>query len=100
MIKYRFTEEILNSTKWTTRRGDILEIKDMEKSHIQNVMIHIYTNKDSHWLRCDNTLLMLESENGESFFQNVIRKSPLWVEMLNVLKENDFKIARKINKEI
>ncbi|HDB8510443.1 TPA: hypothetical protein O7K12_001640 [Staphylococcus aureus] len=91
----RYTEEILNDTRWTTREGDVLELITMEEEHIQNTLNLLYKNRDQLWLGCRNFKLIDVYENGEDFFQKVIRKSTIWNSLINALD----KPATKFNFE-
>lgn len=72
------TEAVLNRVKWVDGQGTIHEPSTMEKEHLQNVLFYLYKNRDKYWLRCKNSKIIEEFENGEQFFQFVIRKSTIW----------------------
>lgn len=97
----RYTEDILNSTNWVTGDGEILVVAHMDKDHIRNILQFLYKRKDRYWLNCRNGKLIEKFENGEDFFQRVIRVSTLWTELNRVLTESEdvgfnFEIASKV----
>lgn len=96
----RYTEDILNSTNWVNSEGEILVVAHMDKDHTRNILQFLYKSKDRYWLNCRNGKLIEKFENGEDFFQRVIRVSTLWTELIRVLTEDgaldfNFDIAEK-----
>ncbi|MFS4464705.1 hypothetical protein ACMFKE_04795 [Staphylococcus haemolyticus] len=83
--RYRYTEEILNDTKWVTKNGEILEPIAMDEEHIQNTLRLLYKNRDQLWLGCKDFRIIDVYLNGEDFFQKVVRKSTLWRTLIDAL---------------
>lgn len=86
----RYTEDILNSDKWVTSHGEILEVRAMDPDHVRNVLSYLYKRKDRYWLNCRDGKLIEQFENGEDFFQRVIRKSTLWTTAIETLTQTNY----------
>ena len=83
-----YTEDVLNRKQWVTGDGEIIEVAHMDKDHIRNVLQFLYKWKDRYWLKCRDGKLIEKFENGEDFFQRVIRVSTLWTELIRVLTDD------------
>jgi hypothetical protein len=82
-----YTEDVLNRKAWVTGNGEYLEVAQMDESHIRNTLQFLYKKRDKYWLNCRDGKLIEQFENGEDFFQRVIRNSTLWHELTSVLTE-------------
>jgi len=67
--------------------GNGIELRDMEKNHLQNVLYYLYKNRDRYWINCQDSSMINLFQNGDDFFQIVIRKSTLWVAITELLEE-------------
>lgn len=85
----RYTEQILSSTEWVDAQGTINNPKDLEKSHLHNILFFMYERRNKYWLGCKDVELMLTYKNGDEFFDKVIKKSTLWNSILSAIKEDD-----------
>lgn len=83
--KYRYTEEILNDTRWISKNWEVLDPIDMDEEHIHNTLCLLYKKRDRLWLGCKDFKMIDAFENGEEFFQKVIRKSTIWNALINAL---------------
>lgn len=83
------TEQILNSKNWTDANGEIKPVSNLDKDHLHNILNFIYIHRDKYWLNCKKTVIIESFEDGDEFFQNVIRKSILWNEIIDQLNSND-----------
>lgn len=72
------TENVLNRTNWVDGQGTVHELKDMDRSHLQNVLFFIYKSRDRYWLNCKDVSLIEKFKDGDEFFQLVIRNSTIW----------------------
>lgn len=91
----RKTEQILNSTYWVDGNGEIHSLIDLDKDHLHNILNFLYRNRNRYWLNCQKTVMIESFNDGDEFFQKVIRKSTLWnaiIDQLNV-ERNDFNFA-------
>lgn len=79
------TENVLNRSNWIDGDGTVHELKDMEKSHLQNVLYFIYKRRDRYWLNCNDASLIEKYQDGDEFFQLVIRKSVIWQAIIKEL---------------
>ena len=80
------TETVLNRTNWVDGWGDILELKDMDRDHLQNVLFFIYKRRDRYWLNCRDVGMVEKFKDGDGFFQLVIRKSTIWKSIIAELE--------------
>lgn len=80
------TEMVLNRRGWTDSWGNILELDTMDKDYLQNVLYYLYKNRDRYWFNCKDASLIDKFEDGEEFFQKVIRKSTLWTSIIELLE--------------
>lgn len=72
------TELVLNRTNWVDGYGNIHELENMERDHLQNVLYFIYKRRDRYWLNCNDVSLIEKFKDGDEFFQVVIRNSTIW----------------------
>lgn len=72
------TETVLNRTNWVDGQGTVHELKDMDRDYLQNVLFFIYKKRDRYWLNCKDVTLIEKFQDGNEFFQVVIRKSTIW----------------------
>ena len=94
MIKMS-TEEVLNRRGWADSWGNVTELEDMTKEHLQNVLYYLYKNRDRYWFNCKDASLIDRFKDGDEFFQLVIRKSTLWTSIIEILEspEEGFNFA-------
>lgn len=76
--KIRYTESILNSTKWLDGNGEVTDVSMFDEQRLHNIMNSIYANRARYWLNCKNIHVIEQYRNGDEFFGKVIRKSTLW----------------------
>lgn len=72
------TENVLNRNTWYDAYGNVHELKEMDKDYLQNILFFIYKRRDRYWLNCNDTSVIEKFQNGDEFFQHVIRKSTIW----------------------
>ena len=89
MEKFRYTEKILNAKTWVDGYGEILPIDTLEEEHVHNMMNFIYKNRDRYWMGCRDIDFIETFDNGDEFFNKVIRQSTLWNELKLNLKNED-----------
>jgi len=88
-MKFRYTEEILNKAGWVNGAGTIYDVKEMDKDYLHSVLFYIYKNRNRYWLNCRKAKMIESYEDGDEFFQRVIRNSTLWLSIINQLDTND-----------
>lgn len=86
-LKNRSTEERLNADYWVTGDGEKAYPREMTKDHIRNTLNFLYRISDTLWLNCEDTKVIDLYENGEDFFQRVVRYSTLWESLTKALQE-------------
>lgn len=88
-MKFRYTEEILNKANWVSGSGTIYDVKDMDKDYLHSVLFYIYKNRNRYWLNCRKVKMIESFEDGDEFFQKVVRHSTLWKSIINQLDTNE-----------
>lgn len=81
----RNTVEMLNSKKWITAQGEILDPCEMEKDHISNCMAFLYRKRD-YLLYNSTPEIIQECKNPDEFFERFVTRSVLWGSFLDALK--------------
>lgn len=84
-MRFRYTEQILNSANWTDYSGEIHRPEEMSKDYLHSVLRFIYRSRDRYWLNCQQTDVIESFMNGDEFFHKVIRKSTIWNSIINQL---------------
>lgn len=87
-VKLRKIEKVLEGNVWIDANGVVNELFEMEESHLRNVLAFLYRHKDRYWTMSS---CIEDYENGESYFQNVIRKSNLYLSIIAELKTREGK---------
>ncbi|MDR4376499.1 UNVERIFIED_CONTAM: hypothetical protein FO487_02240 [Bacillus amyloliquefaciens DSM 7 = ATCC 23350] len=85
--KLRKTEATLNSDFWMNADGEIKPLTEMEDDYLRNILNFLYKKRDWYWLNCRDTKLIESFQNGDDFFQHVIRKSTIWTSIINQLQK-------------
>jgi len=85
----RTTEEVLNQRGWLDSLGQLNQLEEMEADYLKNILFYLYKNRDRYWLQCEDATLIDKFEDGDEFFQLVIRKSTLWTSIIEVLESPD-----------
>lgn len=83
----RTTEEYLNTTKWMQSDGTLIDVSELDKEYLRNILGVIYKKRDSLWLNCANVKVIKKFYSGDVFFRRVVVKSTLWNAILNKLSE-------------
>lgn len=83
------TEDVLNSTKWKVGQGVVHELHTLEKDHLQNILYFLYKRRDRYWMNCRDVSIIEKFENGDDFFQRVIRNSTIWSAIIDVLNSTE-----------
>lgn len=87
-MKFRYTEQILNSTSWMDGEGTITPVTEMDKEHLHNILNFIYRKRDRYWLNCREVKTIESFKDGDEFFQKVIRRSTLWTVIMDQLNNS------------
>lgn len=83
----RSTEHILNADYWVDANGEKHELDTMDTDHLRNVLGFLYKKRDNLWINCNDASMIEMFENGEEFFQIVIRKSTFWEKAIEQLTD-------------
>lgn len=81
------TETILNGTVWMDDNNFVHEVSTLSDEYLRTILLHLYRNRDSLWLGCEDINITWDYLDGDSFFNHVIRKSTLWTEISKKLEK-------------
>lgn len=84
-MKFRYTEEVLNSKTWVDGSGEAHELEGMDKDYLHCVLFYLYKNRNRYWLNCRKVKMIESFEDGDEFFQKIIRNSTLWQSIIGQL---------------
>ncbi|MCG0912367.1 hypothetical protein IMAU10235_02934 [Lactiplantibacillus plantarum] len=85
-MKFRYTEEVLNSSNWMDGNGEVHCPEEMSNEYLHSVLRYVYRSRDRYWLNCRQINVIENFANGDEFFHKVIRTSTLWKTIINQLK--------------